>query len=291
VQKILNFGSLNIDHVYGVDAFVTPGETKLTTSLEIFFGGKGNNQSVALVRAGAQNVYHAGCVGLDGQGLVKALQTEGVQTQYIHVSHELTGHAIIQVNTTGENCILIFGGANRAITRTHISTTLAHFNAGDILLIQNEISMLPFLIETALKRGLHIYFNPAPFTREIERYPLTEIHTFMLNQHEAADLLGIDDSSSILSRFKTRFPNSRILLTLGEAGVYYQDASQTLYQPAYSVKAIDTTAAGDTFIGYFIAQEQSGDSLSTTLARATKAAALCVTQCGATNSIPHHTEI
>lgn len=152
-KKILNFGSLNIDYVYYVDNFVSPGETKLSEHLQIFSGGKGNNQSIALARAGAK-VHHAGSIGNDGLFLLNNLKKEGVNVDYIDINPNLnTGHAVIQVNQQGENCILLYGGANQTIQPSFFEQVLENFSANDILLIQNEISNLGKLIELASQKN------------------------------------------------------------------------------------------------------------------------------------------
>ena len=118
-MKVLNFGSLNLDYVYQVDHMAAAGETLASLDMEIFCGGKGLNQSIALAKAGAE-VYHAGCIGADGEILVKTLAEAGVRTDYIKILPGKTGHAIIQVDKTGQNCILLYGGANRAVTEDYI---------------------------------------------------------------------------------------------------------------------------------------------------------------------------
>lgn len=160
-MKILNFGSLNIDYVYTVGHFVQPGETVRSEKLEQFCGGKGLNQSIALARAGA-SVWHAGKVGVDGEMLVEALQKAGVDTAYVEQSTKRTGHAVIQVDASGQNCILLHSGANADLDETMIDRVLAHFGQGDILLVQNEQNNLPYVMEQAHAHGLLIACNPSP---------------------------------------------------------------------------------------------------------------------------------
>lgn len=289
--KILNFGSLNIDHVYHVDSFVTPGETKLTQSLHIFGGGKGNNQSIALARAGAK-VYHAGSIGNDGLFLINNLKKEGVNVDYIDIDPNLaTGHAIIQVNANGENCILLHGGANQAITKNFIEQVLDNFGKDDILLIQNEISNLDILIELAGKKGMIIYFNPAPMNKKVLNYPLEYIDTFIVNQTEAKLLTNSENTDHILESMSSLFPNSKIILTLGANGVVYQHKDTRIRQPGYKTQPVDTTAAGDTFLGYFIANLQKNIDIKTALDMACYAASITVTREGATSSIPFLREL
>jgi len=289
--KILNFGSLNIDHVYHVDKFVTPGETKLTKSLTKFAGGKGNNQSIALAKAGAQ-VYHAGAIGADGQFLLDNLIKENINIDYIAINPDVaTGHAIIQVNAEGENCILLHGGANQEISVDYISQVLNHFSKNDILLLQNEVSNLDKIIEIAGKKQMVIYFNPAPICDKLLHYPLQYIDTFIVNVPEAKAITNGTSTDEMLDKMAQLFPNSKVILTLGEQGVIYQDKTTRISQAAYKVNAIDTTAAGDTFLGYFLASLQNSTEVKTALQIACKAASITVTREGATSSIPYLYEL
>lgn len=290
-SKILNFGSLNIDHVYHVDTFVTPGETKLSKSLTKYAGGKGNNQSIALAKAGAK-VFHAGAIGLDGQFLLDNLNAEHVNTDYIYIDSNIpTGHAIIQVNEQGENCILLHGGANQAISIEYITQVLSNFGKNDILLLQNEVSNLDKIIEIAGEKEMIIYFNPAPMCNKLQQYPLQYIDTFIVNQTEAKALTSGYSTEEILSKMSLLFPNSKVILTLGDQGVIYQDNQQQLIQPAYAANAIDTTAAGDTFLGYFLACLQKNFDIKQALDISCRAAAITVTRKGATSSIPYLSEL
>ena len=138
-MKILNYGSLNIDHVYHVPHFVRPGETLSSLDMQLFAGGKGLNQSIALARAGA-DVWHAGAIGKDGGMLSGILKDSNVNTGCLKIRDVPTGHAIIQIDENGQNCILLYGGANQTMNRLEIEEVLSHFEEGDILLLQNEIN-------------------------------------------------------------------------------------------------------------------------------------------------------
>ena len=155
-MKILNLGSLNIDKTYSVKRFVQPKETIQALDYEEFCGGKGLNQSVALARAGAE-VYHAGAVGGDGKLLLDMLKEAGADTGYVETLDGASGHAVIQIDESGQNNIIICGGTNRKITREYISSVLDHFGKGDLILLQNEVSNIVFAMEEAKKRGESIY--------------------------------------------------------------------------------------------------------------------------------------
>ena len=300
-DKILSFGSLNIDYVYSVDHFVQKGETLASSALEIFSGGKGLNQSVALGRAGAE-VFHAGAVGPDGQFLVDLLQEAGVDTHLVkRLESVRTGNAIIQRDPEGNNCILLYGGANQAITREQVKESLEGFGAGDYIVLQNEINQMPFLMEQAHAKEMHIVLNPSPMNGRIFEMPLGCVDYLILNEVEAAQILEADtpalgDEKAALGDEKTgeamaellkkKFPRSRIVLTLGENGSVYCGEETRIRQPAYAVRAVDTTAAGDTFTGYFIAGISRGMSAEEALDTASRAAAIAVTKPGAAPSIP-----
>lgn len=300
-DKILSFGSLNIDYVYSVDHFVQKGETLASGALEIFSGGKGLNQSVALGRAGAE-VFHAGAVGPDGQFLLDLLQEAGVDTHLVKQLESVrTGNAIIQRDPEGNNCILLYGGANQAITREQVKKSLEGFGAGDYIVLQNEINQMPFLMEQAHAKGMHIVLNPSPMNGRIFEMPLGCVDYLILNEVEAAQILEADTPAlgdekaalgdekageAMAELLKKKFPRSRIVLTLGENGSVYCGEETRIRQPAYAVRAVDTTAAGDTFTGYFIAGISRGMSAEEALDTASRAAAIAVTKPGAAPSIP-----
>ena len=285
-MNILNFGSLNIDLVYQVEHIARPGETIASWSHQVFAGGKGANQSAALARAGAR-VFHAGQVGPDGQWLVDKLAGLGVDVQHIRVGDVPTGHAIIQVDRQGQNSIVLFAGANTQIDRGAINAVLAHFDRGDILLLQNEINDVSYIIAAASKRGLTICLNPAPFGSQVRAYPLELVDLLIVNETEATGLA----SASTLAALAALCPRAQIALTLGAAGAQYRSPTEEFHLPAPQVEAVDTTGAGDTFIGYFLQGLTADVTARDAMARAVQAAALCVTRPGAMDSIPAADEI
>ncbi|MGM9974471.1 MAG: ribokinase [Clostridiaceae bacterium] len=289
-MKIINIGSLNIDYVYQVDDFVAGGETKLSESMKIFSGGKGLNQSIALRRAGAE-VYHGGLIGSDGSFLKELLQREGVNTDFISNVEGSTGHAIIQVNKHGENCILLFGGANQLFTAEGIDAILTRFNKGDYVLLQNEINHMDYIINRAYDLGLKIILNPSPINDRLKSYPLDKVSTFILNEVEGCELTGRDEPEFILEELTSKYPDSEIVLTLGSKGVIYGHKEERIYVPAKKVIPVDTTAAGDTFTGYYLSGILMDKTVKEALELATAAAALSVTRAGAAPSIPVLSEI
>ncbi len=297
-MKILNFGSANIDHVYKVPHFLKPGETMPADSYARFPGGKGFNQSVALARAGA-DVYHAGHVGADGAWLVDFLRKDGVNVDFLTVVDTPTGHGIIQVAPDGQNCILIEGGANQCLTKSDIRAALAGaaIGAGDVVLLQNETSCAAEIIRLAAATGAKVAFNTAPYSDSVADLPLDLVGLFIVNELEGAALAGmpgVKDGYRILNAIRSRFPEADVLLTLGAGGALYgrhEDRTNSTMLPANSVKVVDTTAAGDTFIGYFLAALGEGALPLMALDRATRASAFSVSHAGAAPSIPHPGEL
>lgn len=288
-KRFLNFGSLNRDMVYSVDHTVRPGETTDSSKLESFCGGKGLNQSIALAKAGAR-VCHAGCVGNDGDRLIEKLNENNVDTSLISSCDLPSGHAIIQVDKNGQNSILLFGGANKQISDEQISEVLSDFKAGDRLFLQNEINNVDKIIAAAGKKGMEIVFNPSPFCEEILSYPLDKVTWFIVNETEAEELTGENDPDKILSVFSEKYPSAKILLTLGSDGSVCKAGGKIYHQNIFRVPVADTTAAGDTFLGYFFALVDS-HGIEGALKYASAASAVAVSRDGASSSIPCLNEV
>ncbi|MBQ8859137.1 MAG: helix-turn-helix domain-containing protein [Clostridia bacterium] len=284
-MKILNFGSCNVDYVYSLDHIVTVGETASVDGMEKFPGGKGLNQSIAVARAGGQ-IWHAGCIGQDGIFLSELLAESGVNTDYLKRVEGPNGQAIIQVDKNGENCIFIYHGSNAMVDRFFVDEVLSHFDAGDIILLQNEISNLPYIIKQASRKGMQIVFNPSPFYEELKEMDLDRISYLVLNEVEAKGFSGQDDPQEMLRYMRERYPRVRVMLTLGKGGCIYSEGEKTLHHPAYRVETVDTTAAGDTFTGYFVALLASGLPYEDILRYASLASAIAVSRKGAAPSIP-----
>ena len=256
-MRIINFGSLNLDYTYSVDHIVEPGETQDTKERKIFCGGKGLNQSIALARAG-MDVHHAGMIGEDGEMLVNLCRQENIHTHYIWKVAGPSGHTIIQVDETGQNSILLYGGANRKFSKNYIDEVLADFGEDDIVLLQNEINLVDYVIEAAAKRKMRIVLNPSPYNTQIDSCDLSKVNLFLVNEIEGAQMTGKEDLSDILDEMITRYPKAGIVMTLGGDGCVYQDAQRRFYQDSLHVPVKNTTGAGDTFTGYFLASLVSG---------------------------------
>lgn len=289
MSKILCYGSLNLDYVYAVDHFVAPGETLASEKMVVHCGGKGLNQSVAAARAGGE-VYHAGKLGANGQPLKDFLVKEGIDVRFLRESALPNGHAIIQVDTSGQNSILLFAGSNHDQTRAEIDETLNEFSKGDYIVLQNEINELPYLIEKAYERELTVVFNPSPITPELYNFPIDKISLLILNETEGKALSGETEPEKIINALYENF-GTDVLLTLGKDGAVYYNGENKIYHGVYETKIVDTTAAGDTMTGYFVQMLASGHSPAEALEIASKAATITISRAGAAPSIPTLNEV
>ncbi len=289
-MNVVNFGSLNIDHVYAVEHFCRAGETIHTSGYTQNAGGKGLNQSIAVSRSG-QKVYHAGLLGPEGARLADLLTDSGVNLRYLKHTSVPQGHAVIQVQPDGQNCIFLYGGSNQAVSPQEIDEVLAQLDAGDYLLLQNEISNLTYLLRAAVRRGLRVVLNASPISDELLHADLTGVDWLVVNEIECAAMAGCDDTQAGYETLRQRYPGLGILLTLGSEGsVSWKDGTE-LRQCAYRVKAVDTTGAGDTFMGYFVGCLAQGMDRQTAMQYASMASAISVTRPGAAASIPLMDEV
>ena len=281
---------MNIDYVYQMAHFIRPGETAPCKQLTTGCGGKGLNQSIALAKAGAP-VYHAGLYGKEGQFLLDKMQAAGVDTSLMRLGEGPNGHAIIQVDESGQNCIILYGGTNRQMTEGYIDEVLAQFEAGDVLVLQNEINSMPYLMKKAHEKGLRIAFNAAPYGPEVLTYPLETVTWLIVNEVEGAGLSGKTAYEEIADTLAERYPGMNIMLTMGKSGCLYKSGGETVHLGACHVDAVDTTAAGDTFIGYFVRGILENLPADEMLRQATVASAIAVTRPGAADSVPALQEV
>ena len=285
-MKIVNLGSLNVDHVYRVDSMIVGGETKACRSLSDGAGGKGLNQSVAAARAGAE-VYHAGFVGSGSELLTEALDRGGVKRDLLERRDMPNGHAIIQVDDAGQNCIIIYGGTNRCLTEAYIDRVLDTLGPEDMLLLQNETNLVDYAITAAHGRGIPVAMNAAPMDEGVRDYPLQKLRWLVVNEIEGAALAGGGSFDETMANLKAAYPQVGIVLTLGSAGVMFHDGGRDIRMDCAKVpRVVDTTAAGDTFLGYFLTGMLEKRDPAEALRRATFASALTIQSPGAADSIP-----
>ena len=288
-MKILNFGSMNLDYIYRVPHFVRPGETLTVLSREEACGGKGLNQSIALARSGAE-VHHAGCVGENGAPLVDMLRSNGIAADdLVRVPGE-NGHTVIQVNDEGENCILYDPASNAKVTAEQAEETVSRYAPGDVIVLQNEISAMDAVMRAAHARGMRIALNPSPLAG-CEALPLALCSWLFVNEDEARILSGAEEGD-VEAAITAKLPNTRVIITLGAKGAVAVGAGlPRREQRAYPTHAVDTTAAGDTFEGFFLGRMAAGDGEEDCLRYAAMAASIAVSRMGAGPSIPTLAEV
>ncbi|NLI20459.1 MAG: ribokinase [Clostridiales bacterium] len=289
-MKILNYGSMNIDRVYSVAHTVMPGETILAEGMTVYCGGKGLNQSIAIAKAGG-DIYHAGVLGEDGDLLLEALTRHRVDTRYVRRVAGASSHTVIQVDGQGQNCIIVCPGENVRVTDGDIDAVLDGFAAGDMLVLQNELDNTARIMREAAKRGLVPVFNPSPVNQLLAAYPLECVRWFIMNEIEGAAITGETEPAKILSVMAQRYPDASVVLTLGAQGAHCVHGGRAYFQPAFPVKAVDTTAAGDTFTGYLVTGLSQREALPVILERAARASSITVGRKGAADSIPTREEL
>lgn len=289
-SKIINFGSINIDHVYRVPHLVKPGETLSSLDLVTGLGGKGANQSVAIARAGV-SVAHVGRVFKGDTWAVALLASTGVDTDNIALIEGASGHAIIQVDDQGENAIVLHGGANQSFSIADIESALNHNQQARYLLMQNETNLLAEAFELAQEKGIKIVLNPAPMTDNIKDLPLAKLDTLIVNRGEAEALCGAADIDQMTQQMAALAPQTRVVVTLGGDGAMLLANGEVTHMNSPSVDVVDTTGAGDTFVGYFLAGVAEGMNDHDALQRACLAGSIAVTRQGAITAIPDRSEV
>jgi ribokinase len=292
-MKVLVYGSLNIDLVFQVDHIVLPGETISSVSFARNAGGKGANQAAALAKAGL-DVFMAGKIGKDGEFLPGLLRSYGVDTGNVSVYEGSTGNALIQVDKNGQNSIVLYAGGNGDISLPEIESVISSFDAGDYLVMQNEIARTKEIIAAAKKRGLKVHLNPSPYNEKIEALPLEDVDCFFVNELEGAYLAGLPKNvpfTDTLDALTKRFINAEIILTAGKNGAYYGRGSVREYAAIVDAPVVATIGAGDTFTGYFLASRAKGFNVREALETASKASAITVSRKGAMESVPFAKEV
>jgi len=283
-MAIYNLGSINADHVYRVPHLPAAGETLAATAHSIGLGGKGTNQSIAAAQGGAV-VHHIGAVGTDGAWAIEDLRKKGVGVSQIATLDIPTGHAIINVDANGENAIVIFSSANTAQDKKAITSALADATAQDYCLLQNETNLVPFAAELARSKGVQVVYSAAPFDADAVEEVLPFVDILAVNEGEAQQL------AAQLGVAADRLPVAGVLITKGSKGAVYQTSGQKTEVAAFAVDPVDTTGAGDTYLGFFVAGMDAGMDIKGAMTFAAAAAALEVTKPGAADAIPTLSEV
>lgn len=287
---VINIGSINVDHFYSVPHLVAPGETLASDSYRQDLGGKGMNQSIALVHAGV-DVVHVGAIGAEDNWLKAQLAHHNIRDAHIAQHPKASGHAIIQVDAQGENCIILHPGCNHALTQVQITAAFDAHPQHRYVLLQNETNLCEFAAQSAKAAGHWVVYNPAPMQAELARRILPFCQFLIVNEVELQQLTNTDEQHQAIAQLLDQYPQLCVVLTLGARGVHYQDAGQAIQIAGQEVEAVDTTAAGDTFIGYFLAALVEGQFIEEALNLANRAAALCVTRQGTSSAIPYRHEL
>jgi ribokinase len=291
--KLLVVGSLNMDLVINVAHLPQIGETILGGKFATIPGGKGANQAVAAARIGAA-VTMIGRVGQDGFGneLRASAAKDGIDIQHVAVDEqEATGIALITVDAEGRNTIVVASGANLALTPRHLHTAQQAFVNADVLVVQLEspLETVSEALTLAVKNKLRVVLNPAP-AQPLSAELLSKVDYFIPNEREAMQVVGADTLDSAIEKLLDMGAQN-LIITLGEKGVLVVTAAGRMQIPAYSVKAIDTVAAGDAFVGAFATGLAEGMSAEDAVKLGNAAAAISVTRYGAQPSLPTRKEV
>lgn len=287
-----------MDLVNKVSEHPLPGETIHGKGVQYFSGGKGANQAVAAAKAGGITKM-IGAVGNDafGKELMESLEENGVNTDDVLNKEVSSGLAFITVNAKGENTIILSKGANGELSTSDIEKNLHIIEENDILLLQNEIpwETNQYLIKEATKRNVQVLFNPAPAFKVPEEI-LAYIDVLIINETETETITGIHINNELdvkkAAENLVEFGVKAVIITLGKKGSYYYDnKGKSVFTNSYKVNAVDTTAAGDTFIGALSVAISKDKPIEEALKFATAASAIAVTRQGAQTSSPTKEEI
>jgi ribokinase len=292
-MKILVYGALNIDLIYSVDHIVIPGETIRATFLKKSAGGKGANQAAAIAKAGVET-YIAGKIGKDGEFLLSMLRSCGVHTDYVKPYPGTTGQALIQLDKNGQNAIVYHPGGNGEIEAAEIGEVIGAFGEGDVISLQNELPFAAEMMRAAKQRGMKVCYNPSPWDEKIRKLPLDLTDLIIVNEIEGPILAGLKQETLLpetLNHLVEQFPGKEIILTAGKDGAYYGAGAVRAKGEIVDLPVVDTTGAGDTFTGYYLAARAKNYSVADALNLACKAASIAVSRMGALDAIPLMNEV
>lgn len=291
-KRVLVYSSLNIDSTFYVDHINMAAETQSSSGFRKSAGGKGANQSGALAKAGAK-VFFAGKAGEDGKFIIDKLNSIGVDTRFVFHTDSGSGQAIIQLDRNGQNSIILYGGGNLQIEKEEIDRVLDFFDEEDYLVLDGEINNLAYIMEKAYSKKMRICVNPSPINDEVLKLDLNKADFIIVNEIEGAALCNIqsDDYETLCKTLSTKYCNSMIILTAGANGEYVAYNGCFFHHKADKTVVRDTTGAGDTFLGYFIACTANGVCPEKAVETASHAASLACSREGALDSIPSYNEI
>ena len=284
-MSVFNLGSINLDYFYKVPHLPTAGETLAALNYSLGLGGKGANQSVALAKGGAE-VFHIGQIHRDDEAHIALLHEADIDLQFVARADVPTGHAVVVIDEgSGENQILLMPGANAAISPSQIDEALAQAKAGDWALTQNETNLSEAFLRQAKDKGLQICYSAAPFVKQTVLSLLGIVDLLVVNEGEAAEI------AAALGQAPEAWGIPHLVITKGADGAQYHGIEGSFTQRAEPVKAVDTTGAGDTYLGFLLARLSHGETMAQAMAVASQAAALQVTRYGTAEAIPTMAEI
>ena len=295
--QICVVGSLNMDLVVQTPVLPSAGETLLGGPFATFLGGKGANQAVAAARAGAE-VTIVGCVGDDAYGTAirAGIEAEGIDVRHILERGDVaSGVALIAVTPDGQNTIIVAPGANTTLTVEDIEHAAGAIAAADVLLLQLEVPLAVVVHAATLAHGAStVVLNPAP-VQPLPEALVRSADYIVPNETEAAALTGVTPAgwttAAEAARVLQQMGVENVVITLGSRGALLLHGTETHRQPAYTVDAVDTTAAGDAFLGAFAVALAEGLTAPDAVRRGAAAGALAATQYGAQPSLPTREEI
>ena len=284
-MTVFNLGSINLDYFYKTPHLPRAGETLAALDFTAGLGGKGANQSVALALGGAK-VVHIGQIHKDDEAHISLLASSGVDLRHIAKGDVPTGHAIVMIDAaSGENQIILMQGANSAMTHEMISAALDEAQAGDWALTQNETNLNDVFLHEAKQRGLKICYSAAPFLKDTLLTLRDIIDLLVVNEGEAEEI------ETALAKPPEAWGIGHVIITKGAEGASYFGTEGAFFQPSEKVKAVDSTGAGDTYLGFLLAQLSNGQTIKQAMAIASKAAGLQVTRYGTADAIPTLAEL
>jgi ribokinase len=285
-MAIFNLGSVNIDHFYTLPHLPAPGETLSATGHTLGLGGKGMNQSVAAAKAGA-SVFHIGAIGKRDAWVRDKVQSYGVDCKFLRMVEQDTGHAVIYVDAEGENTIVLEAGANMQQDSEFVVNAIDQAAASDTLLIQNETNLQAFAATFAIVKGMRVIYSAAPFSIKAVTDLVPDVSMLVMNSVEAAQLC------SEMGVTLDKIPASQVMVTLGAKGAMWRsnETGEVIEVSSPAVHPVDTTAAGDTYIGYVAAGLDLGMPIKAAMEWAVQAAALKVTRHGTADAIPTADEV
>lgn len=289
-MKAIVIGSINKDIVYNVNDIVKPGETISSSKVEYFLGGKGLNQAIALSNM-TKNVFFYTIVNKYENEIINQLKRYNFDNSLIQYTEDKMGEAFIQVNDEGENAIVLAANSNHLFNVSKIYKVLDTFTKNDYVILQNEINDIDKIIKYAKEKELQVVLNPSPISDIINHELLLNVDYLIVNRTEFKAISNTHWAREGMRSFHKEYPHIKLVVTLGEEGVFYIDDSESYKIPSHEVEVSDTTCAGDTFLGYFIGSLMENNTVKESLYTATKASSICVGLPGASNSIPTKDQI